>query len=516
MRFKEIFEGNNSAFGQLILSGKKDARGKEKGRPWIRRETISEQLWKDHVEGKTDANGKLLPALGVIPINEENKCRWGCIDIDIYNLDHKQLLQKIKELKFPLITFRSKSGGAHLFLFADKFIPAFLMKDKLEQMATALGYEGSEVFPKQTELLAERGDVGNFLNLPYHAGTKGLRYALDENGGAASLESFYSMYDAFVQTEEQIDSIQIKEPPKKQEYFPDGPPCLNRLADEGFGEGSRNNGLFNVGVYRKKSSPDDWENMLVADNLKVMDPPLGNTEVQMLIKSLKRKDYDKYKCKEQPICGVCNAAKCATKMYGVGYEEEQMPRLSALVRVTSQPPQWFLNVDDARIELKTVELRNPELFATAVLDQIDVVIPDVTPKNWRKLYLRELMASVDHSEPLQSLDPKYFIVNLLKDFTVNRPQGRKKEDILRKMAWTDEDNFCYFRMDDFYGWAKRNNWELDRQKTASLIKNLSNFEKEVRMKIKQQTPHVIKIKSMKMESDEEPEISEVKYEESPF
>ena len=74
------------------------------------------------------------------------------------------------------------------------------------------------------------------------------------------------------------------------------------------------------------------------------------------------------------------------------------------------------------------------------------------------------MASVDHSEPLQSLDPKYFIVNLLKDFTVNRPQGRKKEDILRKMAWTDEDNFCYFRMDDFYGWAKRNNWELDRQK----------------------------------------------------
>ena len=48
------------------------------------------------------------------------------------------------------------------------------------------------------------------------------------------------------------------------------------------------------------------------------------------------------------------------------------------------------------------------------------------------------------------------------------------------------------------------------------IKNLDNFEKEVRMKIKQQTPHVIKIKSMKIESDEEPEISEVKYEESPF
>ena len=57
---------------------------------------------------------------------------------------------------------------------------------------------------------------------------------------------------------------------------------------------------------------------------------------------------------------------------------------------------------------------------------------------------------------------------------------------------------------------------MPQEQTYSLIKNLDNFEKEVRMKIKQQTPHVIKIKSMKIESDNEPEISEVKYEESPF
>jgi hypothetical protein len=28
-----------------------------------------------------------------------------------------------------------------------------------------LGYEGCEIFPKQTEILVERGDTGNFLNL---------------------------------------------------------------------------------------------------------------------------------------------------------------------------------------------------------------------------------------------------------------------------------------------------------------------------------------------------------------
>ena len=140
-------------------------------------------------------------------------CKWGCIDIDIYNLDHKLvLMRKIKELKFPLVTFRSKSGGAHLFLFAISLFLHHMMQSKLKAMADALGYAGSEIFPKQTEILVERGDTGNFLNLPYHGGAKGLRYALDQNGGeAASLESFYSIYDEWVQTKEEIDSITVKE-----------------------------------------------------------------------------------------------------------------------------------------------------------------------------------------------------------------------------------------------------------------------------------------------------------------
>ena len=139
-----------------------------------------------------------------------------------------------------------------------------------------------------------------------------MRYALDENGGAASLESFYSMYDAFVQTEEQIDSIQIKEPPKKQEYFPDGPPCLNRLAEEGFGEDLETM-VYLMLVYTEKNLVLMIGKICWSLIILVMDPPLGNTEVQMLIKSLKRKDYDKYKCKEQPICGVCKQLNAQQK-----------------------------------------------------------------------------------------------------------------------------------------------------------------------------------------------------------
>ena len=109
MKFKEIFEGNNSAYGQLILSGTTNGKGKADGKAFIKRQPITDDLWQDHIDGKD-------PALGVIPINENNECKWGCIDVDVYNIDHLVLMRNIKGLSFPLVTFRSKSGGAHFFL----------------------------------------------------------------------------------------------------------------------------------------------------------------------------------------------------------------------------------------------------------------------------------------------------------------------------------------------------------------------------------------------------------------
>ena len=506
MKFKKIFEGNNSAYGQLILSGLTNDKGKADGKAYIKRQPISDNLWEDHLAGKD-------PALGVIPINENNMCKWGCIDVDQYNLDHLSIMRNIKGFDFPLVTFRSKSCGAHLFLFAKDFIPAALMQSKLKAMAEVLGYAGSEIFPKQTEILVERGDTGNFLNLPYHGGIESKRHTFKAGGEAASLESFYSIYDEWVQTKEQIENIVVKQKAESNDAFKDGPPCLNTLAQDGFGEGSRNNALFNLAVYHKQASPDNWEDMLMSDNQNYMNPPLSFQEVQNLIKSIGKKGYDKYRCKEQPICGVCNAAKCRTKKFGVGFEEEQMPELDTLTKITSNPPQWFLNVGGKRVELKTEQLHNPNLFAIAVLDQANVVSPIPKAQDWREVYLKTLMQNLQEIEPLESLDPINQIVNLLYDFTVNRPAARTKEDMLNKMSWTDE-GYTYFRMDDFYSFCKRNNWEMDKIKTGNLIKTLKDiFEDEIRMTLKNQTPRVIKIKAMRKTK---PEISQEKYQETPF
>ena len=469
--------------------------------------TLRDSLWSDHLEGKG-------PALGIIPITQNNDCRWGCIDIDEYNFDHLSLIQSIRKLNLPLIVCRSKSGGAHVFLFTKENIPASLMQSKLKQFAKTLGYEGSEIFPKQTEILVERGDTGNFLNLPYYNNTKGLRYAFDDNGNALTLEQFYIAYDKYSCTRGDVEGIQITTE-KREEAFPLGPPCLNKLASIGFGQGSRNNALFNIAVFYKQSQPDTWEDKIVEANLKHMDPPLSNNEVQQLIKSVNRKGYDKYRCKDAPINSVCQSGLCRTKRFGVGYGEEEMPVLGSLTKYTSNPPQWFLDVGEARIELKTEQLYSPNLFALACLDQANLIVPIPKPKDWKQHFLKPMMTNLQEVEPLESLDPTNELTGLLQDWTTNRQSARTLDDIFNKLPYTDDKReFTYFRMEDFYSFLKKNNWDMDKIKTGNLLKRLDDvFVEETRLRIKSQQPRVVKIKTMKKI---EASISKVQYQEEVF
>ena len=104
---------------------------------------------------------------GAIPITSKNTCRFGCIDVDVYPLDHAELVRACAGIDVPAVVCRSKSGGAHVYFFIEGWIAASDMRDKLSEIAASLGYGSAEIFPKQEKLLIDRGDVGNFINLPY-------------------------------------------------------------------------------------------------------------------------------------------------------------------------------------------------------------------------------------------------------------------------------------------------------------------------------------------------------------
>ena len=129
--------------------------------------------WRQHLAGDD--------GLGVVPIRDDGTVSFGAIDIDDYSIDHSALVGTVEEAGLPLVVCRTKSGGAHLYLFLCQPTAAVMVKDKLTEWSRAVGHEGAEVFPKQVSL--EPGDHGNGINLPYFGGENSRRYALRKKDG---------------------------------------------------------------------------------------------------------------------------------------------------------------------------------------------------------------------------------------------------------------------------------------------------------------------------------------------
>ena len=141
-KFINIFEGLNSAYGQTVKTDQFSEKGKHKTKSFTISNPVTKKLWEEHLKGSD-------PGLGIVPINKENKCKWGCIDIDTYPFDHKKFIIKLKEKNVPMIVCRSKSGGAHAFLFTKQFVPAAVMRAKLKIIASAMGFASAEIFPNK-------------------------------------------------------------------------------------------------------------------------------------------------------------------------------------------------------------------------------------------------------------------------------------------------------------------------------------------------------------------------------
>jgi len=464
-RFKAIFSGLDIAYGTYKIKAER-GDGKQAGQATVVRKPPTDDLWVKHLEG-------VEPSLGIIPIRADNTCIWGCIDIDQYPLDHKGLVERVAQLKLPLVVCRSKSGGAHVFLFTKEPAPARDFQTYLKNAAALLGEAGREIFPKQAEILVDRGDTGNFLNLPYFGGDSGLRYAINPDGSAATLEEFFLLYDAAVQEL----PLNFPEPPKQAESpIKDGPPCLQALCAQGFPEGTRNNGLFNIGVYLKRAHPGSWEDKLVEYNYKYVAPPLPNNEVQLVLKQAGKKDYH-YKCKDAPLNGFCNSGLCRTRKFGIGAAAPDAPQIASLSKYASEPPLWFLDVNGRRIELDTESLYNQAAFQKSCLERLNIVPPTLRKQDWENLLnalLKEMVETEQITVASEDTSVTGRFMDLLEEFTTHMQQALVREEIIMGRPWTDDDEAkTYFRMKDLEAHLKRNNFiGLSAPKMAQRLRDM--------------------------------------------
>src|ERR1700743_2143102 len=109
-RFHALFAGLERSHGIYFPIDKEREDGKRtcSRQPATPLEPVTDELWIEHLAGR---NG-----LGIVPIREDSTCRFGAIDIDVYDgLDHAAIAGRMVEMNIPLIPCRSKSGGCHAF-----------------------------------------------------------------------------------------------------------------------------------------------------------------------------------------------------------------------------------------------------------------------------------------------------------------------------------------------------------------------------------------------------------------
>jgi hypothetical protein len=456
------------------------------------REPVTTEIWEKHLTGQRP--------LGVIVIREDGHSRWGSIDYDVYDANLLEMVDRVEKMKLPLVPCRSKSGGLHLFLFSDEWIAAETMRGALQHLSGRLGLSGSEIFPKQTQILRERGDLGNWMVMPYFGGTFGGKLreqvGVKRTGAEMSIGEFVrACVSRRVPSDEMRRMASAPQPSPARATrngdgrisagtgapFQDGPPCLQTLAENKVPRGQQSNALLMMGTYYKRAFPDEWQQKLEEAGRAFLDPPSSAEGMVSVTRSLEKRDYN-YQCKTEPMCSHCNVAVCRTRQFGVGNEGDY-PEISDLRKLDVDPPIWFVGIGEKTVELTTRELQMYQMFQHACMERAGVCFLNMKQSDWITV-INEAMPNATPLEAPPDTGERGRFRELLEEFCTNRQRGERVEDILSGRPWQSPDNERhYFRLRDLQAFLHREGLrDMQRVRVAQRLKELGGGDELMEIK----------------------------------
>lgn len=467
-KFMSLYHGLKRAHGMYTI-GETAANGKVGGRAKTLSQELTRQKYKDHLSGKH--------GIGVVPIREDNSCSFGVIDIDEYNgtTKHAVIERDAKALGLPLVICRSKSDGAHCYLFLTEPIPAGDMMDKMASIAVQLGHPGVEIFPKQRNL-ANKDDCGNWINIPYCDWEFPTRYAIID-GEPADLEEFINYaWDQKI-TPEQFYALDTEL--EVSDNLEGAPPCLVALAQQTVGEGGRNNAMYNFAVYCKQRWPDSWEAKANEFNSQYINPCLTNKEVIDVVKSINRKDYF-YSCNTPPIQQFCNKTVCKKKEFGVGGATLTLMAPvfpENIQKIMTDPPIWIIGVEGDRLECTTDQLINQTMYQKMILERLNKVHGVAKQPIWLKK-IGELMESVEIIEAPQEITNNGQVAYYVEAFLKDRPRARERADVTKSMVWV-ENELVHFVGNSFLEYLTQHRIQLTGNETWAELRRMGGESKQL-------------------------------------
>jgi len=461
-QFHELFEGLERAHG-FWENGDRSHNGKVKGKARTVQTPVTDALWERHLSGTA--------GIGIVPIRDDGTCLWGAIDIDVYDgLDHAELEQQVESIGAPLLILRSKSGGAHLYMFTNEPVPANLIQQRLRECAMALGHPRAEVFPKQTELDGDNG-IGNWINMPYQNVQDTVRHCI-RKGQVLTATEFLALAQENLVTLDQLKALQPRA--VTGDEWADAPPCLQFLVLDGFPEGSRNNALMSLAVFAKKVYPEgEWQNKVFEYNQKWMNG--AHAEVTNIIRSASKKDYQ-YKCSDVPLCNHCNKSECGKRKYGIksGRASKESSGPSVLDEVDrpvkvfrpvddrDDEPQWVFTIAGKKLDVTLDMLYNQKLFLRAYTKKFERVRMEIPADRWQSK-VNDLLAEAEVLELPPDAGPEGQLMLHLEAFCTGKAQARDKAELVLGRPWTDDDNVTWFRSRDFVKFCDQHHFRAFRE-----------------------------------------------------
>ena len=452
--FIEYFSGAKYNFGNFIPDKSVLEKGSKKdGKAFtVKGKLITLENYKKHLNGEV--------GLGIIPINESNKCRFAVIDVDIYNKDLTCYIEAIEKNNFPLVPFKSKSGGLHLYVFFSEdtvVSSAILQLRKLSFLLSIdilVKHEKNsivEIFPKQIKVTEK--EPGNWINLPYFNCEKTVAYAVRNNKPLQLSEALLYIKEKQTTLEELDEFIKLIP-------YNDAPPCLQlayilNTTNENTG---RNNYLFSFGVYFKKKNEDFFEQDLYILN-GTLKFPLKEEEVKRTIaSSLKKRNYI-YKCKDTPCVDFCNKKECKQREFGVGKDDGYFSSVEygqLLQYKTFQPYyEWEIKLHGQsgfrKLRFKSEdEIIRQDTFLKLCMRELYELPSKLKQSEWFNqinLALKEIkiieVSQEDDTSPIMILK------SLFIDFLTSRAMAMTKDQIMAKRVYyKPEEESYYFRVKD--------------------------------------------------------------------
>jgi len=465
--FSHYFTGNTEAYGKYIPPSNSAEEGvKEEGTCYTIDSVVTEQQYSEHLAGTT--------GLGICPVNAAGECKFTVIDVDEYEkLSTQYILKMIKEFDFPLLPFLSKSGGLHLYTFYEEFVKADVAKANAEHMRRCLNLlPTTEIFPKQTKIQA--GNKGSWINLPYFGGDRTKRYIIED---ASPVQTVDAAVDAI---KKKITTLELFQAWKETLPLNDAPPCLQTIYMKGT-TGSRNNYLFNLACYFKAKYEDQFPTYLEEAN-EMLDKPLSQKELRDTIVSSITKNSYTYRCKESPICDLCDKRECRTRTYAVGDAISDLS-YETLVQYTVDPPYYEWTVSGKVLRFYSEqEIIQQEKFRALCMRHLGLLPRKLKMDTWSDIVnvalLHMEIVTVDSGEDITDSGQ---VRSLVGKFLKEMKSDQQSKLLLGRVYYKKEKGTLYFRGVDLvkfistrvgYGIDKRQlyAWLVEKGVTASVMK----------------------------------------------